>query len=134
MPAVEKLSIVHLMWCILSFNKQKLQSESLKLNGSLRVAQREKGLLQEQLDSMLAGSSQSSSEGAEGGKLLAQQTVADSKLIKQNLSLKKDVSWFKDLSIFKNIFKLRNEDYFLELKDISPMISVINIPAISSNV
>ncbi|XP_071790330.1 uncharacterized protein [Asterias amurensis] len=70
---------------------EKLQSESVKLNGTLRLAHREKALLQEQLDSILTGSSQSSSEGAECGKVLPQETVPNSKLIKENIGLKKDM-------------------------------------------
>ncbi|XP_033627653.1 myosin-13-like isoform X2 [Asterias rubens] len=70
---------------------EKLQSESVKLNGTLRLAHREKALLQEQLDSILTGSSQSSSEGAECRKVLPQETVPNSKLIKENIGLKKDM-------------------------------------------
>ncbi|XP_038054720.1 myosin-11-like [Patiria miniata] len=70
---------------------EKLQTETAKLTSSLRVAQREKGLLQEQLDNVLSGCSQSSNEDDVDGRVASQPTAVRNKLIRENLSLKKEL-------------------------------------------
>ncbi|XP_022109684.1 CAP-Gly domain-containing linker protein 1-like isoform X2 [Acanthaster planci] len=70
---------------------EKLQRETAKLTSTLRIAQREKSLLQEQLDTILLGCSQSSNEDAVDEGMTSQPLAVNSDLVRENLSLKKEL-------------------------------------------